>query len=59
MEDCDFLEYVRRYNNYFVLFLPYTNSHFIREGVIAILRAPVQPAQARVDPRDGRGGLVA
>ena len=34
-------------------------THFIREGAIAILRAPVQPAQARVDPRDGRGGLVA
>ena len=37
----------------------YTNSHFIREGAIAILRAPVQPVQAQVGPRDGRGGLVA
>ena len=26
----------------------YRNSHFIRGGVIAILRAPVQPVQARV-----------
>jgi hypothetical protein len=32
---------------------------FIREGVIATLRAPVQPVQARADPRGERGDRVA
>jgi hypothetical protein len=36
-----------------------TSSHFIREGAIAILQAPVQPVQAQVDLMDERGGLVA
>jgi hypothetical protein len=45
--------------NYLALFLSATKFHFIREGAIAILRAPVQPVQARVGLRDGHGGLVA
>jgi hypothetical protein len=31
---------------------------FIREGVIATLRAPVQTVQAQADPRGGRGDRV-
>jgi hypothetical protein len=32
---------------------------FIREGVIATLRARVQTVQAQADPRGGRGDRVA
>ncbi len=33
--------------------------HFISGGVIATLWAPVQPVQARADPRGGHGDRVA
>jgi hypothetical protein len=40
-------------------FLRDINSHFTREGAIAILRAPVQLVQAPAGPMDERRGLVA